>query len=191
MLARLLPSRNRAGFLPALVPMPRSRGFAPRWPAAGRSLRAGPLRRPRAFLAAKPKRCAAPRAGPEISIFTFFRFPGLRAFARRPRASGRAANATGALISASSCMDCGPSMSMAIHRTAVPRPGSRHAWRSTARKDFIPMKDLPGTNGRNTAPAPGKVPPTISPRCGARAIQSSFPRRLSPPRSNRRGRRSI
>ena len=34
-------------------------------------------------------------------------------------------------------------------------------------------------NGASTAPAPGKVLPTISPMCGARAIQSSFPRHLS------------
>ena len=56
---------------------------------------------------------------------------------------------------------------------------------------LIPMMDLPGTNGRNTAPAPGKVLPTISPMSGGHAIQSSFPRRLSPPRRNRPGRRSI
>ena len=68
------------------------------------------------------------------------------------------ANATRALISASSCMGYGPSMSMAIHRTAVPPRGSRRAWRCRARKDFYPNDGLARHEWQKHGTCSGKSP---------------------------------
>ena len=119
--------------------LPRGRGWPP---FAGRI--PAPARPP--FCRSKSKRGAA-RARQEISIFTFLRSPGLRAFARHPRARGRVASAILGPISVSSCMGCGHSMSMAIRRTAAPPQGFHRASPSKARKDFTLAKGLPGMNG--------------------------------------------